>query len=312
MRSVLRRNAFAVCLLGLAFLLHFQLAKHWKPWSTVNPFSEDPYDAVGSFAVQLVLFMMLVSLVRAFRPSSDEAPPVASFTRGALMASAAVGFTCLADLVAMARHLPVWLGRPHGIQLFAGTALLLLWSVSAAAWFVLSSPTSKSPRNPDRRKLAIPAAALVALAFYPENFRNSILGAILTALCGTLLLFVAVWSVGTALLPASQESRTDLVDDVSALLSPWLRRVLGRSGTRSPGRSRPSAWFNPRRFGWALEILTGLACGALLVAQELAQPGPSPHGSRRILVVAVYLFLESAGVLTGYALLAEPLGLIRQ
>ncbi len=113
MRSVLRRNALAVCLLGLAFILHFQLAKHWSPWSAVNPFSEDPYDAVGSFAVQFVLFMMLVSLVRAFRPLSDQAAAVACFTRGALMTSVAIGFTCLSDLVAMARHLVLWRGRPR-------------------------------------------------------------------------------------------------------------------------------------------------------------------------------------------------------
>ena len=92
----------------------------------MNPFGEDPYDAVGSFAVQFVLFMMLVSLVRAFRPLSEEAAPVASFTRGALMASVAIGFTCLSDLVAMARHPPVWCGRPQGTQLFAATALCVL------------------------------------------------------------------------------------------------------------------------------------------------------------------------------------------
>jgi hypothetical protein len=300
MRPVLRRNALAVCLLGCAVLLHFQLTKHWSPWSAVNPFSEDPYDAVGSFAVQFVLFMMLLSLVRAFRPSSDEAAPVASFTSGALMTSAAIGFTCLSDLVAMARHHSLWQDRPQGIQLFAVTALLLFWSVSAAAWFLISTRPVRPTSRPDRRKLAVLAAALLVLAVYPENFRNSVAGAVLTALCGSLLLFVAVWSVGTALLPASGVSASDRVDDVSALLSPRLSRPLGRA----------SAWLNSRRFGWGLAILIGLACGALLVAQELAQPGPSPHGSRRILVVALYLFLESAGVLTGYGLLAEPLGLI--
>lgn len=301
-----------MCLLGLAFLFHFQLAKHWKPWAAVNPFGEDPYDAVGSFAVQFVLFMMLVSLVRAFRPLSEEAAPVASFTRGALMASVAIGFTCLSDLVAMARHLPVWFGRPQGTQLFAATALLLFWSIAAAAWFLLSAPAAKSPRSAARTKLAIPAGALVALALYPENFRNSIPGAIFTAFCGSLLLFVVVWSVGTALLPALEESSTDLLDDVTALLAPWLRGALGRGERRIRRPHNLPARLNPRRMGWALAVLTGLACGALLVAQELAQPGLSPHGSRRVLVVAVYLFLESAGVLTGYALLAEPLRLIRE
>ncbi|MGA8530513.1 MAG: hypothetical protein WB622_12420, partial [Acidobacteriaceae bacterium] len=182
----------------------------------------------------------------------------------------------------------------------------------AAAWLLLSAPAAKSPRSPARTKLAIPAGALVALAFYPEYFRNSIPGAIFTAFCGSLLLFVVVWSVGTALLPALEESSTDLLDDVTALLAPWLRGALGRGERRFRRPHNLPARLNPRRMGWALAVLTGLACGALLVAQELAQPGLSPHGSRRVLVVAVYLFLESAGVLTGYALLAEPLRLIRE
>jgi hypothetical protein len=296
MPSILRRNAFAVCLLGFAFLLHFQLGKHWGPWSAVNPFSEDPYDAVGSFAIQFVLFMMIVSLIRAFRPSADKPAPVAAFTRGALMTSAAIAFSCLADLVAMARHTPLWAHRPQGTLLLAATAVLLFWSVAAAAWFLLSTPGVHPSRRPDMRKLALPASALVLLAVYPEHLRNSVLGAVLTALCGTLLLFVAIWSVGTAFSLDSEISDHDLMDDAS--------------GTRSRKAFQLPAWFRQRRSGWALAILIGLACGAFLVAQELAQPGPSPHGSRRILVVVVYLFLESAGVVTGYALLADPLALL--
>lgn len=75
MRSVFRRNAFALCLLGLAFLLQFHLAKHWSRWAAVCPFVDDPYDAVSSFAVQFVLFMMIISLVRAFHPASETRRP---------------------------------------------------------------------------------------------------------------------------------------------------------------------------------------------------------------------------------------------
>lgn len=282
MASVLRRNAFALCLLGLAFLLQFQMAKHWRPWAAVCPFVEDPYDAVGSFAVQFVLFMMIVSLFRGLRRLPDQAA-VVSFTRGALMTSVAIGVTCLSDLIAMARHVAVWLGRPQGIQLFVVTALLLVWSVAAAAWFVLSTRTAPSRLRVDRRRFIFLAAALAVLAVYPEDFRSSVIGAILTALCGSALLFMAVWSVGTAF-------------------------SIDCSDTGSSPR-RVSGWRRGRLTGWALAVGAGLACGAFLVAQELAQPGPSPHGSRRILVIAVYLFLESAGVVTGYALLAEPLDL---
>lgn len=303
MRPDLRRNAFALCLLGTAFLLHFQMAKHWRPWSIVSPFAEDPYDAVGSFAVQFVLFMMLVSLFRAFRSSSDEASDTV-FARGALMTAVAVAFTCLSDIVAMARRLPLWSGKPQGTLLFAATLLLALWAAAAAAWFLLSA--HNPPRRADIRKLAIPAAALVLLAVYPESFRNSILGAVLTALCGSLLLFIAVWSVGTSLLPASEITRGR---DAPA---PSSSSGFRTADSGKPQRQEPSLRHGRlrRRAGWILALLLGLVCGAILVAQELAQPGPSPHGSRRLLVIAVYLFLESAGVLVGYGLLAKPLGLL--
>ncbi|HEY1810266.1 MAG TPA: hypothetical protein VGG42_17010 [Acidobacteriaceae bacterium] len=312
MRWVLRRDGLAVCLLGLAFLLQFQMAKHWSPWSAVNPFSEDPYDAVGSFAVQFVLFMMFVSLVRAFRPCADERAAVGVFRRGTLMTAAAVGFTCLSDLIAMARHRGLWLGRPQGIQLFAVTALLLFWSAAAGGWFLLATREACPPARPEMRKLAVPGAALILLAVYPEHVRNSVSGAILTALCGAVLLFVAIRSAGTALLPTSEVSDSDLVDDVVALVSPWRRRPIVTGGNRSRKTVHLPAWLSRRRSGWILPMLIGLVCGAFLVGQELAQPGPSPHGSRRILVISVYLFLESAGVLTGYWLLAEPLRLFRR
>lgn len=282
MRSVFIRNAFALCLLGLAFLLQFQLAKHWAPWSAVSPFSEDPWDAVGSFAAQFVLFMMIVSFVRALRRAPDDPARSDSFTRGALMTAAAIAFTCLSDLLAMVRHISLWNSRPQGVQLFAVTTVLLLWSAAVGAWFLLPIRAEIVPYRPNGRRLVIPAVALLLLAVYPEHVRNSVAGAIFTALCGSLMLFIAVWAVGTALLPASE------------------------IGAKRANRHRAGQW----RWGWGLAIVTGLACGALLVAQELARPGPSPQGSRRVLVILVYLFLETAGVVTGYWLLADPLALV--
>jgi hypothetical protein len=54
--------------LAILFYLFFQITKHHPILSLVNPFVEDPYDAVGSFSFQFALFTALLSLVRAFRP----------------------------------------------------------------------------------------------------------------------------------------------------------------------------------------------------------------------------------------------------
>jgi hypothetical protein len=51
--------------------------------------------------------------------------------------------------------------------------------------------------------------------------------------------------------------------------------------------------------------------GVLIVVGEMGAGG-GPFQLRKLFVVAaVFIALESAGVLTGYALLARPLGLFR-
>jgi hypothetical protein len=68
MPGQLKVRAFITFMLAVLFYLFFQISKHNPALSHVNAFAEDPYDAVGSFGVQLAVFTALLSLVRAFRP----------------------------------------------------------------------------------------------------------------------------------------------------------------------------------------------------------------------------------------------------
>jgi hypothetical protein len=57
---------------ALAFALFFQIAKG-GPFRVVNPFGEDPYDAVGSFAVQGTLLIGALTYARALRLRMEPA-----------------------------------------------------------------------------------------------------------------------------------------------------------------------------------------------------------------------------------------------
>ena len=63
--------------LALLFYLFFQLCQQQPELAQVNPFANDPYDAVGSFAVQFALLAAVVSLVRAMRRYSPSVPTAA-------------------------------------------------------------------------------------------------------------------------------------------------------------------------------------------------------------------------------------------
>jgi hypothetical protein len=320
LRGTLRRNALGLTVSGIAFCLFFQQSKHRPALAAVNPFSEDPYDSVASFAVQLVLFLILLSLIRAFRSSSDPGSPssLISQIRGQFMAHIAIAFTLVADLIAMARHPSLWIATAAGHQLLAITLCLLLWSAASAALLLLSTPALAATlhRFSWIKLLAVPAIALLVLATYPERLRQTLTGEIFTVLCGLALLFAVVWAVGTAWPPAASEESADLFDDLASIGS-FLAEKLRIRRAPTAGKSRPSVstrlfgWLNPRRHRWNIVFAVGILFGTFLVVQELAE-GDSPHGARRLLVIAVYLGLETAGVLTGYALLADPLSLFRR
>ncbi len=56
------------CLLTLLFRIFFDVSKHNPALAKVNIFLEEPYDAVGSFGIQLAMLSALVSFLRILRP----------------------------------------------------------------------------------------------------------------------------------------------------------------------------------------------------------------------------------------------------
>lgn len=279
---------FAFAVLFYIFFMH---AKHDPALSAVNPFADDPYDAVGSFAIQAAVFLGILCLVRAFRPnpSGIESIRRESFLlRAQMAATLSVAVTLVADAVAMLRHPHLWLGLPAGCRLLAwlvGMAVL-----AAALGLPIYSEAKKgaplAASHEWRQTLIVSFFSLCVLLLYPESFRRGLIGVLGTPLVGTAILFACVWVWTTALVPIPAVGAT------------------GATPARVP-------WYARRSFQWTVVVLAGLFIGLFFVAGE-ASEGTGIPPARLALVVSAYLGLETAGVIIGYGFLRKPLGLFRR
>ncbi len=322
----LRRSAWRSLLLAVGFCVFFEKSKHLASVARVNPFAEDPVDAVGSFGVQLAMFLALLSMVRAYRTYGEGRPSaaqVARMLRGRLLGDLTISLTLLGDLVLLIRHAEVWRGAREGRWLAAVTAgFLLLTSVAVERGWRAAGATGPGVGG---GALDLHAGAwsvvgtTLALAVYPDGIRHSLRGALLTVVAGVLMLFVPLWATVRKVAQEEGRPEEDALDD---LLAVWLwvrsRVPLFRSvcavlerWPRRLGMGKLERWLNPRRSQWRLPLLTGCVVGFGLVGAELAS-GETGSLRRMLLLVSVYVGLESVGVLVGYALLAEPLGLFRR
>ncbi len=318
----LRRSAWRSLLLAVGFCVFFEKSKHLASVARVNPFAEDPVDAVGSFGVQLAMFLALLSMVRAYRTYGEGCPSaaqVARMLRGRLLGDLTICLTLLGDLVLLIRHAEVWRGAREGRWLAAVTAgFLLLTAVAVERGWRAAGATVRPGVRGGALDLHAGAWSVVgtmmALAVYPDAIRHSLRGALLTVVAGVLMLFVPLWAL-VPKVPQGEGRSEDALDDLLAVwlwvrsLVPLLRSVCAvlERWPRRLGVGELERWLNPRRSRWRLPLLTGCGVGFGLVGAELAS-GETGSLRRMLLLVSVYVGLESVGVLTGYALPARPLG----
>lgn len=282
-------NALLAFLLALLFYFFFMHTKHDAALSAVNAFAEDPYDAVGSFGIQAALFCGVVCLIRAFRPQDSEGASLERrifVVRAQMAAVLSVGVTLASDAVGAARHSWLWLGSSAGhrlIFLLGGMAVLaaMVGTLVRRAAREMAQPNVAN----DWEKAAIVSlAAVVALAFYPENLRRYLLGELLTILAGATLLFVSIWAWAVALIPY-------------------------RVAKKENEGAAPVSWAH--KYQWLIVAAAGILMGLFFVAGEASEGSGIPH-AKLALVVSVYLGLEIAGVLIGYSFLVGPLGLFHK
>lgn len=322
----LKVNAFFTLVLAVLFYAFFQISKHNAALAQVNPFAEDPYDAVGSFGVQFALFAGLLSLVRAFRPyqSSDVLKnQELLLLRGEYLLCLSVMITLAADIVALIRHPSVWLSSPAGYLLAAltGGLALLAALVIRLIHYSMQNTSAVSSRNAWTRAISITIVSILILTIYPENWRQSTHGELFTVLVGIAFLFVPLWAIGIAISPYPGTFFEDCIDDFTAVYY-WLKAHAGPFVIFCSFLEKIAvwsfvhkvlSWLNPRKHSWNFVILLGIVMGIVLVLGEmLGEGGGLPQVGKLVFVAAIFISLESAGVLLGYALLAKPMGLFRQ
>jgi hypothetical protein len=317
-----------ICLLTLLFWIFFDASKHNPTLAKVNVFLQDPYDAVGSFGIQLALLSALVSFLRILRPypKGITCTHLLLILRGNAVALLSIAVTLTADMIAMARYLSEWTSSSTGwilVLLIDGLIVLTAW----AGWMVFHMGQTLNLLSGYRawgKTMAICVVGFVILAFYPEAWRQSIPGGISTALVGMVLLFVVSSAIVKLVFPpdgrltSTDAPYEDLFDDLMALY-PWLQAHARFAGFLFDGIEKASKiswvrslinWLNPRKHTWNAVILAALGLGIALVMAEAIGEG-APNQNVILLVLAVFIGIEGAGVLLGYVLFRQFLGITR-
>ena len=310
---------------SILFFLFFQFCKQNPVLGPVNPFGEDPFDAVGSFSVQLAVLAAGLALVRAYRPYPATGAPSSQallILHSGTVALLAVAVTLVVDAIGLARSTVIGAGSPEAgmlATLLGGMAVLNL----LVGWlFLRQAGRTEIPtaQRPVWRAILISTAGVLVLAFYPLGWRDaSLAGTLFTIIIGILVLFLTVWAIATAIFPELDFTYEDFYDDLAAIYRRTKVRLARFTGAfegfekvaTSPPVRRLVDWLNPRRHPWNLVILLALGMGILLAAAEAVGEGLPGNWRLARLVLSLFIIMEAAAVVTGYLLLGNYLGIYR-
>jgi len=136
-----------ILLTAIIFYLFFQVNKR-SPFVEANPFAVDPYDAVGSIAIQVALLISLLTYARVIRwrddPSQDKGRLV---LRGNILVLASIAVTLCTDLIAeILQAMPpsVWVNM---LRLELSAMFMLTLICGLGIWVVFDGVQSASPRK---------------------------------------------------------------------------------------------------------------------------------------------------------------------
>jgi len=171
----LHRASALVLISAILFCLFFQLNKS-GPLGGVNPFAEDPYDAIGSFAVQTALLVGLLSYARALRVRSDasQATKARLVLRGDGLVLAAIIVTLVSDVLTEVTHrVPrsAW-----GNLLLAELVVVILIAFSSSLAPAITARAVPTTRPPDDLTPADAIDDLWALVRLPVSGARAVLG----------------------------------------------------------------------------------------------------------------------------------------
>jgi hypothetical protein len=248
------------------------------------PFSNDPYDAVGSFGVIIAGLLSILAIIRAFRGQRTDQQTII-VARTQFTVAAAVLVTLVADCVAMVRHIPMWMNRVGALELvmlMAGMIVLALGLSLVIRFSIRDIPLAET--GPWKIAAAISIVAIAVLALYPESIIQSTVGELGTLLVGILLLFVPLSALPTAFIPFDTRP----------------------SAAGEQQRRRPGAWMQ-----WGAIVLLGICVGIVLLLGEWHGEGTPGAFTLRIMLASIFISAPIVGLLIAYACLRKPLALFR-
>jgi hypothetical protein len=306
--------------LTIFFLAFFENSKNIPLLAVVNPFAEDPYDAVGSFGIQLAFFAVLLSLIRAFRPYATKEIPFNQqllILRGETVALLSIIVTLTGDIVALLRYPSMWMNSSGGrilVGLVGGLVLLTIF-VSLMLYRIVAKSSFSSAIRLWTKIILFPISIFV-LTIYPSDMLESIPGGIFTALIGMIILFISTWALATVTFPQVEMEFEDVLDDFASIYK-YIKSRIGlvfqlEKLINAKRLHKLFGWLNPRKHKWNFIILMVFVMGGSLMLVEVLSEGNSTDTTVVLLVLGVFLGLEAAGIVLGYFLFAEFLGIFRK
>jgi hypothetical protein len=320
-------NTVSVFLFSVVFIWFFFYCKHNSLLSEVNVFNFDPYDAVGSIAIQISFVAAFFSTLRIFAVTNIEVKPsyhLIMILRGNLVSLLSILVTMISDIIALVRFRKIWINSSSGIFLSAMVISFMLITVILILW-TLKPDLAKNLKiryNMFSLKNLWSLAGFIIIAFYPVPgpFKKSILWAVFTAYLGMAIQIMIVRNLVFLIFPSEEISGSDLISVMNEVylgvksritfLKPFFDYV--EKGLKNMKAKPLINGLNPRKHRWNLIILIILFTGTALAFLEGFGEEWIGFTKKSLLLFSVYLGGESAIILLFYGLFGSYLGMVNR
>jgi hypothetical protein len=247
-------------LLSVVFVWLFFYWKHDRQLSPVNVFNVDPYDAVGSIAIQISLIASCFSVLRLFLHYTGEGTRYSNeilILRGNLLSQFSIIITMISNLIALTRFNMGWINSSPGVLLASMVIsfLIITLLVVCRTLKVASAYNIETRFTLFSFKFFIVLSGFILLAFYPFMSQETIIRALFTAYAGMFIQIIILSSLTFLVLPPEKIVYEDLIDVIFkyySILKERLRFV--RYFTDKTGRFLSNRrinlvidWLNPRK-----------------------------------------------------------------
>lgn len=319
-----KSNTIITFLISIAFVWLFFYWKHDPQLSTVNMFNVDPYDAVGSIAIQVSLIASCISVLRLFLYYTGEGihySNVILILRGNLLSQFSIIIAMISNLIALTRFNSGWINSSSGVLLtgMVISFLIITILVVCRTLKVVSAYNIETRFRLFSFKFILALSGFILLVFYPFQSHETIIWALFTAYAGMFIQIITLSSLAFLVIPPEEIVFEDLIDVIFKLYRTLkVRLQLMRYFADKTGRilfnpriSLVIDWLNPRKHKWRLMILIFLIMGVLMSLLEGIGEKWLGVNLKSLLLFSVYIVGEAIIIVLFYHIFRKYLGIIR-